>query len=58
MKPDDPIQTDPSGRRRVWVCAELPMAVPSLLQGGKLPWGFREASNTGHWLGLDRTGIS
>lgn len=30
------------------------MPAPSLLQGGKPPWGFREASDIGHWTGQDR----
>lgn len=42
MKPDDHVQTDPTGRRRVWACAELPRPVPGLPQGGKWPRGFRE----------------
>ena len=28
-----------------------PMPIPSPGQGEKLPWGFREVNNTGHWTG-------
>lgn len=27
-------------------CSELLVPVPSLLQGGNLPWGLREATDT------------